>query len=123
MKMTIETFVSMLIIAIGVLVFGQLVNEHAQINEARNYHAEIIDRLESSYFNKSVVNDIKDEIEELNESAGKNYSLYLTETTTTGDDSVTIYDEYKIIKVKLNFTVSIPLFGVIDEGVISGYAR
>lgn len=122
MKMTIETFVSVLIIAIGVLVFGQLVNEHAQINEARNYHSEVIDRLESSHFNKSVINDIKAEIKHLNSESGKNYSLYLTEITEDGD-SVTIYDDYKIIRVRLNYTVSIPIFGVIDEGIISGYAR
>lgn len=122
MKMTIESFVAVLIIAVGVLVFGQLVNEHSQINEARNYHSEIIDRLESSHFNTSVVNDIKSEIRELNEKSGKNYSLYLTETSDLGN-SVTIYDDYKIIKVKLNYTVTIPLFGEIDEGVISGYAR
>lgn len=122
MKMTIETFVSVLIIAIGVLVFGQLVNEHAQINEARNYHSEVIDRLESSHFNKSVINDIKAEIKHLNSESGKNYSLYLTEITEDCD-SVTIYDDYKIIRVRLNYTVSIPIFGVIDEGIISGYAR
>lgn len=122
MKMTIETFVSVLIIAIGVLVFGQLVNEHAQINEARNYHSEVIDRLESSHFNKSVINDIKAEIKQLNSESGKNYSLYLTEITEDGD-SVTIYDDYTIIRVRLNYTVSIPIFGVIDEGIISGYAR
>lgn len=122
MKLTIETFINVLIIAIGVLVFGQLVNEHSQINEARNYHAEIIDRLETSHFNESVIADIKDEIKHLNEEAGKNYAIYLTETTLNGD-TVTLYDDLKVIKVKLNYTVSIPLFGVIDEGVISGYAR
>lgn len=122
MKMTIETFVSILIIAVGVMIFGQLVNEHSQINEARNYHAEIIDRLESSHFNSSVIADIKDEIKELNEEAGKNFSLYLTEITDTGD-AVTIYDDYKIYRVRLNYTITIPLFGIIDEGIINGYAR
>jgi len=123
MKMTIETFVNVLIIAIGVLVFGQLVNEHSQINEARNYHAEVVDRLETSHFNKSVIEDIQDEIKELNKT-GKNYSIILTETTPTpSGNSVTIYNDSKIIKIKLYYTVSIPLFGVIDEGVITGYAR
>ena len=122
MKMTIETFISILIIAVGVLVFAQLVNEHAQINEARNYHTEIVERLESSHFSKSVIQDIKNEIAELNKEGGKNYSIYITESSPTGD-SVSVYDDYKIVKVKLNYTVSIPVFGVIDEGVIVGYAR
>lgn len=118
MKLTIEAFVSILVIAIGVLAFGQLVNEHSQINEARNYHSEIVDRLESSHFNAGVINDINNEISQLNSKDNKNYALSLREV-----DDVTVYNGYHIYKVTLTYTVSIPLFGVVDTGVISGYAR
>ena len=122
MKITIDSFLSILIIAVAVLICGQLINEHSQINEARNYHSEIIDRIETSYFNPSVISDIQNEIDELNED-GKGYTLSLTDVTDEGTDNVTVYEDNKIMRVILNYNVTIPLFGVIDEGVISGYAK
>lgn len=125
MRLTIDAFVSLLIIAIGILTFGQLINEHSTINEARNYHTEIVDRLESSHFNDSVVKDVQDEIKQLNQNDDRGYTLTVTDVTNDTDDSnsLTLYDDYKIVKITLNYKVSIPLFGTIDEGVISGYAR
>lgn len=122
MKITIDSFLSILIVAIAVLICGQLINEHSQINEARNYHSEVIDRLETSYFNPSVIADIEDEIKQLN-SEGKGYTISITDVTEDVSEENTIYTENRIMRVILNYNVSIPLFGVIDEGVISGYAR
>lgn len=122
MKITIDSFLSIIIVAIAVLICGQLINEHAQINEARNYHSEIIDRIETSYFNPSVITDIEREINELNKE-GKGYTLSLVDVTSDASEEDTIYTDNKIMRVILNYNVSIPLFGVIDEGVISGYAK
>lgn len=122
MRTMIDSFLTIIIVALGVLIFSQLVSEHSQVTEARNYYTEIVDRIESSHFNAAVINDIKDEIDEINENDNKGYSITITNSTDE-DNNVMIYEDRQIVKVTMKYKVSIPLFGTVDEGVISGYAR
>lgn len=122
MRTMIDSFLTIIIVALGVLIFSQLVSEHSQVTEARNYYTEIVDRIESSHFNAAVIDDIKDEIDEINENDNKGYSITITNSTDE-DNNVMIYEDRQIVKVTMKYKVSIPLFGTVDEGVISGYAR
>lgn len=83
------------------------------VNNARNYHASIIDRLENSDYEEKYINEI------LSEANARGYALTI--------DNVTDIYNRNFYYVKLEYDVEQKVFGLINkmfdfEGIIEGYA-
>ena len=80
-----------------------------QINNAGEFHSQVIHLIETSYYSEDV---IKSCIDKANEYG---YSLLVEDET--------IYDERKDVKVVLTYKINIPLFNVSKTDSYIGYAR
>lgn len=111
MKVYIETFVDIILIAIFSMVLVQFLSAHIQIENAQSYHKNMIERIESSDCNASVIQDC------ITDSTNKygNGSLEVVDCTT--------YEEHKSYYVKLTYDVSLPLMGRTKTYTMEGYAR
>ena len=105
MKSIIEHMITMIILTIMIFVFSGIISIEQQIINARNYHTQVIEKIQNigSYDNdvfKDVSNKLQNDYLEIKVSTDKLYATVI----------------YK-------FNIVIPLLGTIDDNTIIGYAR
>lgn len=109
MKISINSFVAIILITIGVILNGSMIAMHLEITNARRYHTSIINRIESSNFSNAVINEVK------TQAANDGYPTTIT--------NLTVYEDKTDLLVSTKYTVSVPILGVVKEGTVEGYAR
>lgn len=91
------------------IIFSCLINVGLIIGNANEFHNIAIERIQSSYFSESVINECK-------EDATKNGFILSVE-------DMTIYEERKDMKVSLTYSIKIPIVDVETTKTKVGYAR
>ena len=73
MKQIVETFVTIMLITVIVIVASQIIMVQVQISKAKELHATSIAQIEASNFNKETIAEIK---EDLTNNADSNFDLF-----------------------------------------------
>lgn len=113
MKTMIEAFTSVFFISVISILLVSMIGSYMSVNNARNYHASIIDRLENSDYQEEFIDDL------YAEASDKGYSLSIENVTM----NMSRYCYY----VKLEYDTGMNIFSLINKmfdykGVIEGYA-
>lgn len=113
MRTMIEAFTSIFFISLVCVIFISFISSYMAVNNARNYHANVIDRLENSDYDEMYINEL------LNEAGNKGYGLTITNVSD-------VYDR-NFYYVKLEYETELNVFTLINKmfkykGVIEGYA-
>lgn len=109
MKLTITSFIVMILIAVTTILSGTYIAMHLETVAARNYNAAVIDRIQSSNFSPNIISEIETKSNE--------------DGYPTNIIDVTLYEDKKDVLVTTEYKVSFPFFGIVKEGTIEGYAR
>lgn len=113
MKTMIEAFTSIFFISVISILLISMIGSFMSVNNARNYHASIIDRLENSDYQEEYINEI------ISEADSKGYKVVISDIS------------YKMNRlcyyVSLEYKTGMKVFKMINkmfeyEGVIEGYA-
>lgn len=113
MSSVIKTYLTIALLLVAVLTFAGIITASYEVQNARDYHAAVVNEIEISNHAESVISACTDEASE------NGYTLSTTQYYTgTGD-----YDGSQITKVVLKYTYSIPFLGISTEKEIIGYAR
>ena len=111
MKMLVESFLDIVLISLIVLLGSQFIALNLSIQNARTYHLDMIEQIESSNMNQDVITSCK------NQAAAKYGTGALTVTNCT------TYDERESYYVKLKYTIKMPFTGTQRTYCAEGYAR
>lgn len=109
MKSIVPTVITIIGITIITLTASCLITFQLQITAARNFHANCISRIQSSYYNTNVINECK------SEASDRGYTLTVQD--------VSIYKDRKDVLVKLDYKASMLLFDLEKETSIEGFAK
>ncbi len=112
MKQYIETFVDVIVILFITFISLQFIYANLQIQNAKNYHHNVITQIEASDCNQNVINQCS------NEAAQKGYSLSVKNCTTNNQ-----LDERKCYYVCLTYKVPMGIVGKTKYYTAEGYAR
>lgn len=113
MKIMIEAFTSVFFIAVVSILLVSMISCYISVNNARNYHASVVDRLENSDYQEEYIEELYEE------ASNRGYKLKIEDVSMTKDR----FCYY----VSLEYLINIKVFSLIDkmfgyEGVIEGYA-
>lgn len=114
MKMAVEIFSLVIAVTLSCVLFASIISSNNQITDARDFYNVVINRIEDSNCNESVIQACMNEAEE------KGYDLKVQD--------LTIYEEHPSRLVILGYHVVLPVFHLFGddfakEAVIEGYAR
>ena len=113
MIILIETFLSVILITFSCLLFSSIIGGCMSINNARNYYAAVVERVENSDYSEEVIQMVRTEASE------KGYELEI-EPYSTKDGEPCYF-------VSLSYEVDYPVFhlfgtSVTKQGKLEGYA-
>lgn len=113
MKTMIEAFTSIFFISVVSILLVSMIACYMSVNNARNYHANIIDRLENSDYQKEYIEQLHSEADEIG------YNIVI--------EDVSVSKNRCCYYVSLEYKTEIRIFKLINkmfgyEGVIEGYA-
>ena len=109
MKLTISTYLMMLMIALISVMSGTYIAMQLEIVAARNYNYAMIDRIQASNFSPNVISEI------VTTSTKDGYPTTVTD--------VTLYEDKKDMLVSTTYSIHFPFFGIEKTGIVEGYAR
>lgn len=109
MKSIFSHITSILIWVITIFTISMILVSGMKITNAGQFHAQVIDRIETSYYSHSVIQECIEKADE--------YGYELTV------EDKTIYEDRKDVKVSLTYSISIPLFNLSSSETLVGYAR
>ncbi|MDD6004808.1 MAG: hypothetical protein PUC68_03985 [Firmicutes bacterium] len=110
MKTMFENMLTVIIMVVLLFVFSSIVASEIQIINARKIHTSAISQIQSSYYTV--------DINEMNNTLHNDYPGWNLKVEKL--NSVKSRQDYKVI---LEYQIIIPVFNIIKEGVIEGYAR
>lgn len=108
MKSIIEHMITMVVLSVMVFVFSGILSIEQQIINARNYHTQVIEK-----------------IQDIGSYEGDTFD---TVSNKLIDDSknnlrIEVSNNKLFAKVEYDFRIIVPLLGVIEDNTIEGYAR
>lgn len=114
MKIAVEIFSMVIAITLACILFASIISSNNQICDARDFYNVVVNRIEDSDCNESVIQDC------IKEAKGKGYELSI--------EDLTIYEEHPSRLVIMGYSVVLPVFSLFGddykkEAVIEGYAR
>ena len=136
MKSVIETFITVLLASIAIIICSQFIGVQIQTNNAKDLHTTYISIIESSGFDEDVITQCKQDVSD------KGYELTVNNTSSVkkrcssckkelSDSALTCdschmdaeyYADQKC-EVSLKYTIKISIIQIEKEGIIHGYAR
>lgn len=138
MKQMIESFVTVFLVLIAVLVLTQFIGASMQIRGARQFHTSCIGEIESSDFDTHVIEDCRQKASEqgyeltvgqqveqtllCRECNGKMQKDTMT-CTVCKKNGTGVYATDRQCDVTLKYQVRMMFANVQEEGVLHGYAR
>lgn len=138
MKQMIESFVTVFLVLIAVLVLTQFIGASMQIRGARQFHTSCIGEIESSDFDTRVIEDCRQKASEqgyeLTVGQQVEQTLLCRECngvmqkdtmtcTACGENGTGVYATDRQCDVTLKYQVRMMFANVQEEGVLHGYAR
>lgn len=136
MRSVIETFVTVLIAGITIIMCAQFISIQIQTNNAKDLHTTYISVIEASDFDNEVIGQCKQdavnkgyELVVNNTSEIKNYCASCgkevpeSETLCTDCGGSIKYTPERECEVSLKYKLNIPILQLTKEGVVNGYAR
>ena len=138
MRTLIETFVTVFLASITVLICAEFIGIQLQTNNAKDLHTTYVSMIESSDFDTATIDQCKTdaqdkgyELEVDNSSTPKkkcsNCNTTMPAATATcpscGSEKIFEYYNDLVCTVKLKYKISVPVIGLEREGVVNGYAR
>lgn len=109
MKSIIPTILAILGITLTALVAATVITFQLQITSARNFHAGVIDQIQSAYYNEQTINNC------IAKAQDHGYKLFVSDAT--------VYQDRKNVLVSMEYTTQMPLFNIQKTSVIEGYAK
>ena len=114
MKIAIEMFSTVVVITLACILFSSIISSNNQNMEARDFYNVVVNRIEDSNCNVSVVSMCMQEAKE------KGYDLSIK--------NVTVYQENPSNLVTMKYQVTLPVFSLFGNdnkkgAMIEGYAR
>lgn len=114
MKIAVEIFSLVISVTLSCVLFASIISSNNQISDARDFYNVIVNRIEDSDCNESVIQDC------VNEAEKKGYDLKVQD--------LTIYEKHPSRLVVMGYSVVLPIFSLFGddyekEAVIEGYAR
>lgn len=113
MSTVIKSYLSIILILIAVFTFAGIISVAIDVQNARDYHATVVNEIENSNHASSVIDACKSEASE---------NGYTLTTSTYADNSEGSFDS-KITKVVLEYEYSIGFLDIASGKQIVGYAR
>ena len=113
MSTVIKSYLSVFLILVAVFTFGGIISVTADVQNARDYHAAVVNEIENSHHAQNVIDAC------VEEAASNGYELTVV---SYPDSSVDAYNS-GIVKVTLKYDYMINLLGIGEEKEIIGYAR
>lgn len=110
MKSLFDNFVSCIVFVVIIFAIASFSVTEMQIMSARHIHTSAINQIQSSYYMV--------DIEKLNDKIQETYPSWYVESTV-----VNSVNNRQDRLVTLHYDVTMPLFGIVQEGIIEGYAR
>ena len=153
MKSVIPTYIMIIGLCLILLVSVDLIAFQLQVSAARNYHTEVVNRIQASNGSTSVYDDILDEIGGIYECESckkvlKSDEVNIDATTLVKscpacggnvkanddkrgyvleprsvDEYTALYPDKKNICIKLTYTATMPFLGIEKAGTIEGFAK
>lgn len=138
MKQMIESFVTVFLVLIAVLVLTQFIGASMQIRGARQFHTSCIGEIESSDFDTRVIEDCRQKASEQGYELTVGQQVEQTllcrecngviqkDTMTCaacGKNGTGVYATDRQCDVTLKYQVRMMFANVQEEGVLHGYAR
>lgn len=115
MKVLIEVFVDIIVLALIAFIGLQFVTVNLEVQNARSFHQNVIEKIESSNNNQSVINQCMTDATTkygANSLTVQNCSVYVN-----GEDQSPSY------YVRLNYKIRIPFSSIVRTCTAEGYAR
>lgn len=137
MKQIIESFVTVFLVILSVLIFVQFIGASMQIRGARQFHTACIGEIESSDFDTRVIEDCKEQAREngytLEVVNQREEQLICAECNTVAEEgdaicagcggNALVYLTGRLCEVKMNYEIEMALIHLKKGGVLYGYAR
>lgn len=114
MKLAIEMFSMIIAITVSCILFSSIISSDNQSADARNFFNVVVNRIEDSNCNSTVVNEC------ISEAEKRGYCLKV--------EDATMYSESPSKYITLGYKVNFPVFALFGnnyekQAVIEGYAR
>lgn len=109
MKNIFSITIGILCIVILALFAGTFIDVNLQIQNAREYHNAVVERVQASDYNETIINQC------IIDGSAYGYSIEILNTS--------IYTYHKDYYVSLAYPIRVLLFDHVSSGVIEGYAR
>lgn len=109
MKNIFGIAITIICIMVMALLSGVYINVNLQIQNAREFHANVIERVQASHYSAYVINECK------TNASTKGYKLDITNTG--------VYEDINDYYITLDYDVKVPLLGTSSSGTLEGYAR
>ncbi len=139
MKQMIETFVTLFIVMLSVMVMTQFIGASSQISAAKKFHSNCIGQIEASDFDVEVIQNCKNIAEqngyqlEVEENTNKNWVCSVCNQMLNDGNSLLCENcgksdavEYvtdRMCTVLMKYPVQLGFIHLNKEGTLSGYAR
>ena len=113
MSTVIKSYLSIFLILVAVFTFGGVISLTIDVQNARDYHAAVVNEIENSHHAQSVIDACVAEAE------SNGYELVVTGYTNPSADA----SGAKISKVVLKYGYTLDLLSIASDREIVGYAR
>lgn len=113
MSSVIKSYLVILLIILSVFVFTGIISANADMQNARDYHAAVVNEIENSNHANNVIEACK------TEALTNDYELVVTTYLNNSDAS----SNAMITKVVLKYTYTIDFLSIASSQEIVGYAR
>lgn len=109
MKNIFSLTIGILSIIILALFAGSFIDVNLQIQNAREYHNAVVEKIQASNYSNYVIE------QSINQGLDYEYDITITNTT--------LYEDKADYYVSLQYPIKILLFNRVTSGTIEGYAR
>ena len=153
MKSLIETFVTVFLVSVTILICMMFVGVQMQTNQAREVHTDYVNKIENSNLDTSVINEC------ISDAASKGFDMHIKGIVTDSGGGTAITKKYQCLDcsnttnmydasgheitrcpfcnstnlkqynhdyyclVSLGYKIKVPVLGLERDGIINGYAR
>lgn len=137
MKQMIESFVTVFLVILSVLIFTQFIGASMQIRSARQFHTACIGEIESSDFDTQAIENCKEQAREngytLEVVSRREEQLVCASCNTVAEEGTTlcsncgedalVYLNGRLCEVKMEYAIDMALIQIEKGGVLYGFAR
>lgn len=138
MKLLIESYISIFIITLSILICSSFITAEMDMNNARDFHASCVALIETTDFDEEIIsNCIKEakdrgytlDVAEIKPSqfvcsdCGIFYDSNLYSCPNCNSTNIDSYSMSRLYSVELEYSINIKILGISKIGLINGYAR